>query len=275
MLALFTATHQWADLLSTGKQLSWMQAFAWQGVSWLLLIPATPVLYALVRRFPLDRAHLHRVLGHAAASVVFGTLFLLVSIPIRVAFHPSPIRWSLFGQAFYKSAPQVVGLGVLAYWAVVLLASLAETRRRLYGTHAVPRPEDSTSPVASEPSAPEIRQRDPDSVVLTTPIGVVQLHIKEAGWAEPAPPGARLHTDRGPVLVRHSLSALEEMLTPYGFVRVHRGYLVNTTRVREVIGAASRDGTLRLDTGDSLPISRRRRAHLDQALRDRPVVHSP
>ena len=274
-LAVVAATHQWADLLSTGKQLSWMQAFAWQGMSWLLLIPATPALYTLVRRAPLDRTHLHRIFGHAAASVAFGTLFLLVSLPLRMAVHPSPIRWSLFGEAFYKSIPLSIGLGVGAYWTVMLLASLAETRTRLYDAAELPRFEGSLHPVpplGAKSHRSMAHQQTADFVVLPTPIGMIQLHTDEVGWAEPATPGARLHTHRGPVLVRHNLTTLEQVLGPYGFGRVHRGYLVNTMRVREVIGATSRDGTVYLDTGDSFPVSRRRRSSLDQALRAAPSV---
>lgn len=267
VVAVFAATQQYVDLTGTGKQLSWVRAFAWQGLSWLLLAIATPLLFAVVRRWPIDRAHAHRAAAHVGASVIFGFLFLGVATPIRLAFHPSPMRWNLFGEAFYKSIPQFVGLGVLLYWAVVVLASLLETRMRLYGT--LERAEDAEQP-------PEFKDAPPppaDWLVLTTPRGILQLPASDIAWAEPAAAGARLHMDAGAIPVRHSLAELETILAGHGFVRTHRSSLVNASRIREVLGGASRDGTVRLDTGDEIPVSRRRQEAVRDALNGGP--HAP
>lgn len=263
-VAALAATQQYVELTGTGKQLSWARAFAWQGLSWLLLAIATPVIFAVVRRWPVDRAHVHRVMTHLGASVLFGFLFLGIATPIRLAFHPSPMRWSFFGEAFYKSIPQFVGLGVLLYWAVVVVASLLETRARLYGT--LERAEDAEQPPEFKDAPPP----PPDWLVLTTPRGILQLPARDIAWAEPAAAGARLHMDVGAVPVRHSLSELETILAGHGFVRTHRSSLVNASRIREVLGGASRDGTVRLDTGDEIPVSRRRQEALRKALNGGP-----
>jgi len=254
-VALFATTHQWADLRATGKALSWWRALGWQGASWLLLALATPALFTLVARAPLERRHTRRAVLHAVASLVFGVLFLAVAVPVRLAFHPSGVRLNLFGEAFYKSAPQFIALGALAYWAVVLVASLVETRARL-GAALELLPDRRDEPT------PPLTQR----LTLPTPAGALCLHPDEIAWAEPSSSGAVLHTANGSALVRHSLTRLETQLAPHGFVRCHRACLVNAAKIREVLGGASRDGEIVLDTGDRLPVSRRRRAALDAAM---------
>ena len=249
--AILLSTQQWAELRGGGKEMSWLRAFSYQAPSWLLLVPATPLLLAMVRRWPIDRGHPGRAWGHLGASLVFGGLFLLVAVPVRHAFHPSPVRWTFFGEAFYKSAPQFIAIGVVAYWAIVLVGSLLETRQRLAAT--------------IEERAEHPGPTPPPRVTLATAAGATHLPLAEIAWIEAAGSGARVHAAEA-VPVRHTLAELESLLAPRGFVRTHRSCLVNASRIREVVGAASRDGTVRLDTGDAVPVARRRRATLDAAL---------
>jgi two-component system LytT family response regulator len=62
-------------------------------------------------------------------------------------------------------------------------------------------------------------------------------------------------------LIRESLDSLESRLTPDAFVRTHRGFLVNLA----AIAAIQRSIVLR--DGTRVPISRRRRAEVEQAVR--------
>ncbi|MDY3081139.1 MAG: LytTR family DNA-binding domain-containing protein, partial [Candidatus Enterosoma sp.] len=50
------------------------------------------------------------------------------------------------------------------------------------------------------------------------------------------------------------MEALEEQLSPHGFLRIHKGYLVNFS----FISAIDNDNTLKLRSGEVLPISRRK-----------------
>lgn len=244
-IALLAATQQWAELRGTLKEIAWWQAFAWQGVSWLLLIPATPVVYA---RTWGDRARGLSPVGHVVVGLAVGAAFVLASLPARLAFHPGGVRWALFGEAFYKSVVAYGAAGAVAYGLAVLAAAHLDARSRL----------------RTQPSAPS----PPERIALPTPVGVTHQHLGAVLWAEPATSGATLHTDAGDVLVCVRLGELEQRLEPLGFVRTHRGCLINGRRVREVIGGASRDGLVRLDSGHTLPVSRRRRSDLDRALTD-------
>ena len=77
-----------------------------------------------------------------------------------------------------------------------------------------------------------------------------------------------LHTDRERYLSTISLAQLEKRLEPVGFFRIHRRYLVNLSRVKEVVPMYG--GTLLLTLTDpeqtQVPVSRRRVPSLKRAL---------
>jgi len=64
-------------------------------------------------------------------------------------------------------------------------------------------------------------------------------------------------------LVRTPLDALERSLDPSMFVRIHRSYIVRLDRVTEIRRDKKSGPELVLDSGVSLPVSRRRRAIID------------
>jgi len=260
--ALYISTQQWVELRGTPKEMTWWESLAFQGPSWLLLVPLTPIVLAAVCAKPLQWSSPNRIALHGASSVVFGIVFLLIAVPTRLLVHDEPLRWSVFGEALYKSVPQFVIMGTAAYWAIAIVGSLLETRGRLYATLTV------------EPIDPEARsstaEAPPTHVSLTTSNGTARLPVSEIAWIEAASTGAWLHTHADQVddcvLVRHTLAQLEDMLGGLGVVRVHRSYMVNTAHVRAVTGSPTRDGEVRLTDGRVLPISRRRRQAMDAAV---------
>lgn len=58
-----------------------------------------------------------------------------------------------------------------------------------------------------------------------------------------------------PLMVRTSLRDLEELLLPHGFIRVHKGFLVNYQFIRKITSRS-----VLLDTGSDLPVGRDRLA---------------
>ena len=56
-----------------------------------------------------------------------------------------------------------------------------------------------------------------------------------------------------PFLVRSSLSELEQVMLPLGFIRIHKGFLVNYRYIRKITSRS-----VLLDTGTSLPVGRDR-----------------
>lgn len=68
-------------------------------------------------------------------------------------------------------------------------------------------------------------------------------------------------------LVRTALDALERSLDPSVFLRIHRSYIVRLDRVTEIRRDKKSGPELVLDSGASLPVSRRRRAIIDTLLK--------
>jgi two-component system LytT family response regulator len=93
-------------------------------------------------------------------------------------------------------------------------------------------------------------------------------HVIDVGtidWIEGANYYARVHCGRTTHLIRQPLFRLAEQLDPATFVRVHRSFIVNGSRVRQVqLGV---EPTVVLESGTRLPLSRRYRPRLEEFLR--------
>lgn len=78
---------------------------------------------------------------------------------------------------------------------------------------------------------------------------------------------AYVQTDEDRFFSTSSLSQLEKRLESHGFFRVHRGYLVNLSHVREVENVSGGTLLLTLDAcEEQIPVSRRKVAALKKAL---------
>ncbi|MFG0307063.1 MAG: LytTR family transcriptional regulator DNA-binding domain-containing protein [Phycisphaerales bacterium JB040] len=250
VIALLSATQQWAELRDGPKAMSYLASVLFQAMSWASLAVLVPVLGWAIMRWPLDRS-LGALLGHAAGSAVFAGVFLGVSVPVRGLFHPAPILWDAFGVPFYKSAWQWAGLALVLYWVAALAWSYLGARERLGLLEVEPAP-DRPRRVVLMGLGGELLI-DPERFVLARTDGR-------------GPGGAVVVLVDGEERVREGLAELEDRLSGWGVVRVHRGCLVRADRVREVRVPGSRDGVVVLDTGDEAPVSRRRAVALRAAL---------
>jgi two-component system, LytTR family, response regulator len=73
-------------------------------------------------------------------------------------------------------------------------------------------------------------------------------------------------------LVRTPLDALERMLDPRAFARIHRSFIVRVDRVAAIRRVARGGAEIVTTSGAVLPVSRRRRAHVVSLFRDRQCV---
>ncbi|HMI70768.1 MAG TPA: LytTR family DNA-binding domain-containing protein, partial [Solirubrobacteraceae bacterium] len=72
----------------------------------------------------------------------------------------------------------------------------------------------------------------------------------------------RLVTDDGHFLLRARLADIERRWEPFGFVRVHRGYIANLKRAVEVRPMFNGTAVLVFGDGSTVPIARRQVAEL-------------
>ncbi len=71
-----------------------------------------------------------------------------------------------------------------------------------------------------------------------------------------------LRRKAGSDLLRESMSAVEEKLRPYGFVRIHRSVIINAAFVEEILTMAAGDYVLRVQGGIEFTVSRKYRRNL-------------
>ena len=129
--------------------------------------------------------------------------------------------------------------------------SLDRARERMRSRQAVARPPDPP----------------PRRLILGAAGSDLIVDVAEIEWIEADDYYAAVHARGGRYLVRESLASLEERLDRAQFVRVHRSAIVNLARVRQIRHAAIGDAVVVLDSGAQLPLSRRRREHVVEAIR--------
>jgi len=95
---------------------------------------------------------------------------------------------------------------------------------------------------------------------------LLYVPTSSADWFEADGPLVRVHAGRNVYQVRGTLAHIEESLDPARFVRVHRSYLVNIERVRELQPWFGGDAILVLQDGHRLKVSRTYRAQLRERL---------
>jgi two-component system, LytTR family, response regulator len=92
------------------------------------------------------------------------------------------------------------------------------------------------------------------------------VRVAEIDWIEAADYCARLHAGPNVHVVRVSLGALERLLDPTAFVRVHRSAIINVERLKEIVSDSSGDGIILLADGTKVRLARSRRAAVDRLL---------
>ncbi|HEV2672423.1 MAG TPA: LytTR family DNA-binding domain-containing protein [Gemmatimonadales bacterium] len=92
------------------------------------------------------------------------------------------------------------------------------------------------------------------------------VRVTDIDWIEAADYCAKLHVGATVHVVRVSLGALERLLDPTSFVRVHRSAIINVDRLKEIESDSSGDGTIVLADGTKVRLARSRRAAVDRLL---------
>jgi len=96
---------------------------------------------------------------------------------------------------------------------------------------------------------------------------VLFIKTEEIDWIEAADYYVSLHAGGKTHLLRRSMAEIEADLDPGRFVRVHRSAIVNLDRVRELRAESGGESAVVLRDGTRVPVSRRRREQVAEALR--------
>ena len=95
---------------------------------------------------------------------------------------------------------------------------------------------------------------------------IVFLRVEEVDWIEAADNYVRVHAGREAYLIRETLQSLERRLDPGQFLRIHRSFLVNLDRIRELQPMFHGDYVVKLADGTELMLSRNYREKLLEPL---------
>ena len=106
-----------------------------------------------------------------------------------------------------------------------------------------------------------------DTLTLPTPQGQEGFQLDQILYIESETNYSIFHfADHNRIVVAKTLKYYEDLLSKHGFVRTHRSYLVNGSKIKTLCQMT--EGMLKLDTGSEIPVSRRRfrdvSAHLAQ-----------
>ena len=95
----------------------------------------------------------------------------------------------------------------------------------------------------------------PDRLVLEQRDTVRLVELKDILYLEGARNCQMLHIagEREPIALRRPMSEMEDEWAPKGFIRIHKGYLVNCEHIQLI-----QEGQVRLSNGEVLPLSRRK-----------------
>ncbi|TXL72668.1 LytTR family transcriptional regulator [Vineibacter terrae] len=263
-----------ADARRQGRNPDIAWVIVLEGTSHLVLGALVPLVYWFHRRFPVSPVS-PTVLAHVALTVPFSLLHVLGMFALRWLAAP------LFGRAY----PIQLDIGTLLYeyrkdavtyliFSAALLAlryAFAEPQETAAPAAApqpapaadpVPAPAPTAAPAAADaPAAPllerfAVRRKDKEILVSAADIA----------WIEAAGNYAILHVGGETYDIRSSLARLEAELDPQRFVRVHKSYIVNVARVREVEPWINGDSRLKLDDGAVVSLSRRYRPRFEKVV---------
>jgi hypothetical protein len=239
----FSAAH---DAARRGGAYDLGRPLLWELTSAVVIVALLPPINLGVRRMGQEARWLPRVFWVARTILVFSMLHIAGMVALRELVLATMGGSYSFGFAiselvyeFRKDAVTCFMIGT-AFW-------LAINRRDALAENAA----EAISPTANSPQV--LWLRDGAARIRIEPRDIVA--VSSAGnCVEYGLTGGR--TD----LLRGTLAAEEARLTLFNVVRVHRTRLVNLSRVTAVKSGSNGDFELTLDTGQTIPGSRRYRS---------------
>ena len=132
--ALLAASETYLFWRIGGRDHPFWRALIMEGPAWLVYAALTPLVFALGRRLPIQRAHLFRNLAaHLAVSLTIGLLYATAATTTTQLFTPMP-RTMPFGRMVLSWYLSALPLTTLTYFgtlgAGLALAYFAESQRR-------------------------------------------------------------------------------------------------------------------------------------------------
>ena len=231
----------WASL---GEGVPLSVSFEWALINTASLGAFASLLWVSRRRLFawIEDAHPANLVTTVGMIFAAATSAAMLSTMITAAIWGDGVHLVSLSKRFVALSPLLLAA------AVAVTAVIAAVRWRS-ATPALPLPQPIAGDWLELPEAPLLRLRKSDVAVIRTARNYCELEV--AGRS---------------ILVRVTAKQLEDRLAPLGFVRVHRGAIVNLSRVRMVQRARSGCLRLLLDDGSEIGVSKGHRNAFAQRL---------
>lgn len=114
--------------------------------------------------------------------------------------------------------------------------------------------------------ATESESKNFQRLVIRTAGRIVFLDLNEIDWIEAAANYVRIHTGKDAYLLREGIGHISAKLDPKRFVRIHRSFIVNVNRIRELQPCDNGEYIAVLRNGKELSCSRGCRSELQRLI---------
>jgi hypothetical protein len=212
----------------------------------VVLIALLPILKWSVDAFSATGDRRTAFIRVALAMATYALLHLVLIVLLRQIAYP------IFGGAYrFRWGAEFVPefrKDIISAFMIVVVFWLIDRRAGTATADTAAAPQALLAPV-SESRRPEIWLKDGSASIRLDPAEVISV-ISAGNYVEFA-----LSTRRH--LVRGTLTGEEIRLKPFGFSRVHRTRLVNTSRIAAIEPRPNGDFSLRMDNGETIAGSRR------------------
>ncbi len=199
----------------------------------------TPLVFALARRFPVERPTLwQRAALHALADAGIAVVLILIAGILAWAsgLDAHPLLPALGDQLALN--------GLLLFFATVALDGIGHAM--LFYRRALTAADPAPAPASGHLSQVTVKARG----VLTL------LDLADVAWIEAQGNYLALHSGGAAHLIRETLARFESMLDPAQFARVHRSAVVAVGRIRSIERQPGGDAKVVLDDGSVVRMSR-------------------
>jgi two-component system LytT family response regulator len=217
-----------------------------------------------------------RLLRHVSPDLMFLDVQMpeLDGFAVLRSVEPQYVPLVIFVTAFDTFAVRAFEENALDYLVKPLHEgrfrnAVAKARERLRSREAVELSRRLSNLLANsnEGRTPKSSPKPAQRLLIGTSGGDLILDASEIEWIQADDYYAAIHSQGRRYLVRESLSSLEKRLDRSQFIRVHRTVIVSLAQVREMTCQAEETQTVLLRDGSRIPLSRRRRARVAEALR--------
>ncbi len=236
--------------IHAGGVVPWRQEIARLAAASVMGACVTPLLLALVRRFPVEGKvwARHAAIQIAASSAIGATLIVVSSVLAHwfLATEHRPLLLAL--------REDFVANWLLLVYCIAGFIAIAHAVR-FYRQFKEREP----AVTRLAPGTPYLSQ-----IQVKARGRVVFLELDSVDWIEAQGNYVAFHVGPDIHLIRERFARLEPRLDPAKFSRIHRSTIVAVDRIREIAALGAGDALLKLADGTELRLSRNFRARLAQ-----------